>query len=33
MLCDDKAVGRGKVGGRSKREGIYIYIHIADSLS
>ena len=33
MLCDDlDEWDWGEVGGRSKREGTYVYIYIADSL-
>ena len=33
MLCDDLEAGQnGEMGGKSKKEGTYIYIHIADSL-
>ena len=33
MLCGDRdGWGGGVVGGRPKREGIYVHIHVADSL-
>ena len=32
MLCDHLDGWDGGVGGRSKREGIWVYIYIADSL-